>query len=179
MEAAKARSEDDPDNCLRLGDVVDLGGCVGAQLDVARVAADRRIVPGERIGPISLGMYLDDVVKILGQPDRAERAPGAAIKYFYDRHGLFVGARDVPAITVQVVSTNNNGYVTEQGIRVGSSGADFVRAYGDRYRNLTREQGSECLSACLIYYPDLQTTFEIDSRNNSVTQIGVSRAYAR
>ena len=94
-------------------------------------------------------------MRILGRPDRThenigyyeqggQRTPFLISKtYYYGKKRLGynweVNVSPIPAPEVTFVRTTSNRYVTDRGIRVGSSGTDVVRAYGREYeRNYLR-----------------------------------------
>jgi hypothetical protein len=101
---------------------------------IALAQDDNLIVPGERLGPVRIGEFMEDVLKKLGKPDRIVRNDSAHyLDYYYDRLGItfgkFTSLADI-APQIQTVSTFSNRYETDKGIRVGSSGMDVVKAYG-------------------------------------------------
>lgn len=98
----------------------------------AQTANDFLIVPGERAGPVSLGMDARGLRDALGQPLRSWSEGGDWTWYYYPENlavlivngsvtRLGIGARDGQ------VSTR---YRTEDGIHLGSSQLDVNVAYG-------------------------------------------------
>jgi len=116
----------------------------------AIASADHQIVPGRRIGPISLGMGQDQVLAILGQPDYAIPAQGyGGPKYYYDSLNLVVfftseAAPSVNFITAQGftkgvrtlgktnwkdIQTIQTNLSANSGVNLGSTSFDVKRAY--------------------------------------------------
>jgi len=122
----------------------------------AMATSDRLIVPGERIGPIRLGMGMDEVMATLGQPDwrtklapweeRAGIGPGW---YFTDLNmAIFFSGGTAPEVrTVQTLvetyRTVKFGVITwadckpvttvfhsENGIQLGTSSFNVRRMFG-------------------------------------------------
>jgi hypothetical protein len=94
--------------------------------DVARLMAidDKLIVPGERIGPIFIGMTETNLYKKLGNPSTTVRgSDGTWIRYGYNNSGL---STQVNPSTHKVNVVDNYQqtyfpYSTREGITVGSS----------------------------------------------------------
>lgn len=76
---------------------------------------DKLIVPGERIGPISLGMPQADVLKILGTPPESTIHTDGHSRYYYADLTVFI-TRDS---RVDGIQTALPEYATAEGIRVG------------------------------------------------------------
>ncbi|MDE3083876.1 MAG: hypothetical protein KGJ37_01485, partial [Verrucomicrobiota bacterium] len=117
----------------------------------ALAASDHLIVPGERIGPVRLGMGMDEVVATLGQPDYAITLPyqGGRQEWKYDSLNLaiYFRAGSAPWVdTVETVAWNDTGktlgnstwvdvdpvitvFQTDNGIGLGASSFQVRRAY--------------------------------------------------
>jgi len=106
--------------------VVSLAGTAWAE-------TDNQIVPGERVGPVALGMSLDEVAKVMGKPRRT-RLERISIVYDYKQSGTCGIVRVTfglpPGAEATKIEATGSGCATDKGIRVGSSGAEVVRAYG-------------------------------------------------
>jgi len=104
--------------------------------------SDDQIVPGERVGPVALGMSLDEVARVLGKPHRT-RLERIAIVYDYKEAGtcgiVRVSFGLPPGSEAVKIEATGTGCATDKGIRVGSSGAEVVRAYG-RGGNVIRNE---------------------------------------
>ena len=116
-----------------------VGACLAVLVPGAVLAqSDTLIVPGVRIGPVALGMFREDVMRLLGRPDKVEEnraTQGGTVVVMslvdhYTAHGLAItyGAGVAPAAFF--LATESPRYATDQGVRVGSSGTDLVRAHG-------------------------------------------------
>ncbi len=85
------------------------------------------------LGGVTLGCTSDYVVGIYGRPDSVthsnnpDHGPTTTYKY---GDSLSVTFRNHDGIAVSVVSSGNNGLVTPDGIKVGSSVSDVYAIYG-------------------------------------------------
>lgn len=94
-----------------------------AQSRASAGASDHLIVPGERIGPIFIGMTETQLYQRLGDPSETVRGnDGTWIEYDYNNLGLSIYA-DPATHKVYTIGTqgDNSPYSTREGIRVGSS----------------------------------------------------------
>jgi hypothetical protein len=139
------------------GCVVPQGSRVSAfdlqKREQAMASSDRLIVPGQRIGPIYLGMGMDQVVATLGRADYVvESPPHTGIQLWkYDNLnlGIYCYARSsAPYVTsIETIAWNDTGknlgqstwadvipvvtvFQTSNGIELGASSYDVRRAYG-------------------------------------------------
>jgi hypothetical protein len=95
---------------------------VGLQSTTAAAKNDNLIVPGVRIGPVSLGMSDADLYKMLGDPTQTMTEGvdmGRAIQYVFPKLSIVVSKA---THRVTQVTTLDPGYSTADGIKVGSSG---------------------------------------------------------
>jgi len=138
------------------GCVVPQGSRVSAfdlqKREQAMASSDRLIVPGQRIGPIYLGMGMDEVVATLGQPDYVVESPPHTARQLwkYDNLNLGIycfGSSSAPSVvSIETVAWNNTGknlgqstwadvipvatvFQTNNGIELGASTYDVRRAY--------------------------------------------------
>jgi hypothetical protein len=81
--------------------------------------ADKLIVPGRRIGPISIGMTASDLLRILGEPDQTDHS-STATGYKYTSRGLRVQLHDRDQ-RVSSIAALDASWMTAQGLRVGDS----------------------------------------------------------
>ncbi|MEM9570201.1 MAG: hypothetical protein AAF996_01970 [Pseudomonadota bacterium] len=76
---------------------------------------DNRIIPGERVGDVEIGMPLDQLLALKGVPKRTIPIAGtAATTYVFD--GLTVAAHD----RVYWIIVQDNRFQTQEGIAKGS-----------------------------------------------------------
>lgn len=109
-----------------------------------------RIVAGERIGPVVLGMAKSDLVRSLGSPDRTHDTVGQvgrrqtpfvfSTTYYYGaesygHHNWEINVSSIPAPQVKFITTTNPKYATDHGVKVGSSGVKVVKAFGRKYES--------------------------------------------
>lgn len=107
-----------------------------------------RIVAGERIGPVVLGMAKNDLVRLLGSPDRTHETVGKvgrrqtpfvfSTTYYYGaesygHHVWEINVSSIPAPQVKHIGTTNSKYSTDHDVKVGSSGVKVVEAFGRKY----------------------------------------------
>ena len=91
----------------------------GLCLSAAFAQDDKLIVPGERVGPIHLGMTEAALYKLLGGPDGINSTPGS-VTYIYFHSNLYVS---IDAMTHQVFEIDvgaNTDFQTLEGIMVGA-----------------------------------------------------------
>lgn len=109
-----------------------------------------RIVAGERIGPVVLGMAKSDLVRVLGRPGRTHDTVGKvgrrqapfvfSTTYYYGaesygHHAWEINISSIPAPQVKHIHTTSPKYATDHGVKVGSSGIKVVNAFGGKYES--------------------------------------------
>jgi hypothetical protein len=113
-------------------------------------SSDHLIVPGQRVGPIRLGMGMDEVANLLGQPDYSGLVFGGGSAWTYSSLNLKIFFSNAAAPSVTTISytcwahagdgTNGGTYwpnldpptilfQTSNGIGLGSTSFDVKRAY--------------------------------------------------
>lgn len=101
------------------------------------------VTPGEGIGPAKFGMSKKDVIEKLGEPDEIIRDMG--LEYRSRGFGLLVShARGLVAITCYtqetfVLKVKDFAGKTREGIAMGASSADIIKAYGEPESKETNE----------------------------------------
>ncbi|MBI3924406.1 MAG: hypothetical protein HY319_02595 [Armatimonadetes bacterium] len=89
---------------------------------------DRVIMPGQRVGPITLGLSARSAEAVLG---RAEIRPQEGILlHVYEQHGLSLAVKDGRVLSIVVKDPR---FQTRDGIGVGTDVDRAVRAYGEHY----------------------------------------------
>ena len=156
----------------------------------ALAASDHLIVPGERIGPIRLGMGMDEVVAILGQPDNGAKTYYGQddVKWHYLSINLVVYFSGGTAPTVESVQTTagaksgrplelatstwadfapiNIAFRTANGVELGSTSFDAARAYSSySYKDF---------GPSLMAFSDLGISFTVESSDCSITSISIN-----
>ena len=132
--------------------------------------SDHEIVPSQRIGPIQLGMFEQDVVALLGQPTKVSDSynksavendriyyqceqsnPGRCYRFFYwyETLKLHVDFSMRPAARVRSVSVWSPGYTDKNGVGIGASAVAVIKAYGDGER---RVQASLSYPGIVFYF---------------------------
>lgn len=99
------------------------------------LADDFKIVPGERIGDLSLHMSLDEVMKLLGTPSLVEPSETSrSTRYEWQSRFLkLVQSRDTgrtESIATWWIPGRSNPYKTEQRIAVGATASQVKQSYG-------------------------------------------------
>lgn len=122
---------------------------------------DKLIVPGERIGPISLGMMQADVLKILGVPPKSSIHTDGHSRYYYADLTVWI-SRDSRVFRI---GTDSPEYATADGIRVGMTEPE-VRA---KKGNPTRMEDYN-VSVIYNYKPKLEIGIK-RSTDNRITFI--------
>lgn len=96
------------------------------------------VTPGVGIGPVKFGMKADDVIKLLGMPDKL-LSPDERYKileYYSRGYSIHVTTRDgvmmVMCYTSKLFAFRVRDFAgkTDKGIRMGASRADIEKAYG-------------------------------------------------
>ena len=99
--------------------IIALGVLASVVSGAAQAQNDNLIVPGVRVGPVTLGMTDADLYKMLGEPAQTMvTSNGARIHYVYS--SLNVGV-DRDSHIVVAVETHDPAYATAGGIKFGSS----------------------------------------------------------
>jgi len=96
-------------------------------------ADDLKIVAGERVGPVSLTMSIDDVLKLLGTPSNVERTSASAIYEWRPRFlKIFqsLNTGEISSIRTIWVFGQINSYRTENGLGVGASEDQAKQSHG-------------------------------------------------
>jgi hypothetical protein len=143
----------------------------------AMAASDHLIVPGQRIGPIHLGMGMDEALRTMGQPDRSYMMKNSSGEssgkqsWNYDSLNLSASFSDSSAPVVTEIITSAYGkppirtaFKTANGIGLGASSFDVKRAY-----SLYKDSGdSEAL-----YYRSIGIIFDLEIGTFRISEINV------
>ncbi|MDR7416058.1 MAG: hypothetical protein QN193_03700 [Armatimonadota bacterium] len=125
------------------------------------------IVPGQRVGPVVLGMRVVQVFQHLGPPAGRAGSEGGG-KFFWPQRGITV--RVDSAGHVDTIFVEHPRYRTAQGIGVGSGLEEVLRAFGPTH------QAQEDRSTLVLAYPGLGISFALDkSRGERVQMVVVYR----
>ena len=126
-----------------------ISSLVFAASNPCRAESDLIIVPGERVGPVKIGMLMDEVGRVLGSPTKSwtdETMPGRRIIRKTYRNGLQVDMLDGPApwvCHIYVASYLGGGnWHTGAGLRLGDSGFDINRKEGSNYRSRVNQSAN-------------------------------------
>jgi hypothetical protein len=101
-----------------------LAGLMIATTPVAIGNQQWTVLPGQAIGPLRLGMTAQDVVSLLGLPDSRD---GDRFWTYQSAARLRIEFRDG---RVRTLTTWDRRAVTQDGLRIGSSHGDVIRALG-------------------------------------------------
>jgi hypothetical protein len=140
--------------------VISAGNLYFAQ-SYAEVSGDNIIVPGERVGPYTLGMSKDDVLKILGEEKGGSLQEGEDWVHV-DGVAIHIIDNSVKSITVLKPQ-----YKFANGLGVGDSEQEIKQAFGPNFQ-LKATQGKDFLT-----YDDKGLMFEIHKKNRTVMEINV------
>ncbi|MDR7562797.1 MAG: hypothetical protein QN172_04600 [Armatimonadota bacterium] len=145
-----------------------LGAALLAILTVPTVVpAALLIVPGQRVGPVVLGMRMVQVFQYLGPPAAQARSEGSG-RFFWPQRGITVRV-DVEG-HVDAIFVEHPRYRTAQGLGVGSELAELLRTFGPT------DQAQEDRNTLILAYPHLGISFALDkSRGNRVQMVVVYR----
>jgi outer membrane protein assembly factor BamE (lipoprotein component of BamABCDE complex) len=95
---------------------------------LARVENDHLIVPWQRIGPVTLGMTADDVVRVLGEPTQKNQRSFVTVYYWKDDLTVTVKAEDSYVTEICALSPD---YATARGLRPGMSDTSVTALMGE------------------------------------------------
>jgi hypothetical protein len=118
------------------------------------------------LGPVRFGMSLEEVKKLLGEPDKVIPVGehGANVAYYSRGYGIFVsGTLGVTTISAHsqlgmAVKVRDFAGQTEKGIRIGSTEEAVRKAYGEPSR-VDDPQGPG--SPKVLYYDNLSGWFSL------------------
>ncbi len=130
--------------------------------------SDTIIVPGERIGPIKLGMHIADATKILGTPKPAYAnldpativvpRPEGAVLYYWERASGGVGFQvqtnklgEIYIVSINMISDQAGTYAMANGLRLGSRDVEVRSALGEPSRLGNRVSASGFHTDTLVY----------------------------
>ena len=150
------------------------------------------IVPGESIGPIRLGMGMDEVQALLGKPDGWSHNPNGIVdvwRYFSMNLGIGFTATATPTVNsvwTEVYTKSDDVtfgdqtwddgypvqtvYKTSNGIQLGSTSFDVQRAYGSDYVDRAGD-------ALMMDYRSYGLSFRVTRSDKRVVSIAVSRNF--
>ena len=96
-------------------------------------AAPNLIVPGQSVGLVTLGMPVEEVITFLDIPKSTKSEPDGSVRYSWmdspGDDGLSVRASH-DGLVYEIVAANDARYATREGVRVGSTVDDVIRALG-------------------------------------------------
>ncbi len=139
----------------------------------AMAQSDQLIVPDQRIGPVRLGMDMDEVVAELGQPDFKGVMNGDHPSFRYWSLNLTVGFDNSSAPAVYWVETNTWTdspllivFRTDNGIHIGSSSFEVKRAYGSPERSYpdTMIYDSRKFTFVIENYANINPSWTVNAR---------------
>jgi hypothetical protein len=129
--------------------------------NAAAPVRDTLIVPGERVGPVALGMSPAELAQAVGSPGDPQRQ-GSATIYSW---GQIVAEIGDASSGVALITVNDSRYETATHIRVGLAGLAVTGVLGPP-ANTTTQQGLVALA-----YDGMTVIL----RNNLVVQIRVRK----
>lgn len=137
---------------------------------------DHLIVPGVRIGPVSLGAAALEAIQHLGEPDSvSRRSRGLSVDYYYDSEcisftwldsGITPRVANGPAHIRESIDVTCGKWRTEDGLGVGSPLQDVISLYPE-YCLHKEDDGS------LLIMTKEGIFFAAKNRNSPVNDISV------
>jgi hypothetical protein len=107
-------------------------------------AAALIVIPKEGLGPVKFGMSKQEVIDRLGQPDKIDQR-GTSLDYSSRGFAVIVspthGARMLMFYTQKTIIVKINDFAgkTKEGIGMGASAAEIIKAYGKPEAKETEE----------------------------------------
>jgi hypothetical protein len=98
---------------------------------VALKSSDHVVVPGDRIGPVSLGMSPKAVYQLLGPPSSTG---GEAFLWRYGDSSFYVRVDNLHSQIIQVAIYNDASFHTAEGASYGTTLQELDRIWGAPYR---------------------------------------------
>ena len=126
---------------------------------------DNLIVPGQRIGPVSLGMPAKGLVQAAGSPKETRRLPNRTVSEFAD--GLVAVTRDSD-LRVISIGTRDPWYATADGIRAGSSELEVRTHLGATPQVVEDRRNPRIRTYC---YPGLEVDFWPQERGVAAVRV--------
>ena len=135
---------------------------------VRPIVRDTVVVPGQRLGPLTLTTSLTQMNSILEETPELTNDSSTGRTYAWKKYGVMVmfDSGGVPVI----VGTWNPAFATTQGIRVGSSAEAVERAYGLNYQT----QWADNQQSYSMTYP-AGLSFVVNPSSRTVIAIAVGR----
>jgi hypothetical protein len=140
--------------------LVALSAAASAQSD------DHTIIPGERVGPVQLGMSADEVVGHWGRPEEIEPDKNGGTFYRYASRGILVVLSDDAKPEVSLIVVTDKSYATDKGVRVGSASSEVVSAHGKQ-----DDERGETDRTHLMAYRNLGLVFRVENASDLVEGI--------
>jgi hypothetical protein len=129
---------------------------------------DTLVVPGQRLGPVTLAMPLPQMDAILGgSPDITSDSTTGHI-YTWKLYGV-IAAFDMKGAPIMVASWNP-AFNTSEGIRVGAAVDAVERAYGLNYQT----SWSQDQQSFIVGYPS-GLAFVVSATTRTVTAVAIAR----
>src|SRR5262245_7807256 len=148
-----------------------LGGCASTEQaelpqPPAQPVFDRVIVPGQRVGPVALGMQAAQLLQSLGAPVRSSHdfSDGSWNTF---SNGMAVFVRDSDN-RVSMINIESAEFATEHGVGVGSSEIEIRSRMGAPYQAAQRPLGR------VLCYSGMHVILNQDGR---VQSLGVAKQY--
>jgi hypothetical protein len=159
-----------------LGDAIVKGALAIAATLIALSAAawaqsdDHQIIPGERVGPVQLGMSAKEVVGQWGRPEEIEPDKNGGTSYRYAARGILVVLSDDAKPEVSLILVTDKSYATDKGVRVGSASSEVASAHGKQ-----DDERGETDRTYLMIYMNLGIVFRIENASDRVEAILILR----
>lgn len=170
--------------------LVSAGGCASScapsaadmqRRQQALAASDHLIVPGERIGPIRIGMGMDEVQALLGRPDSVKTDHPIYISWRYSSLNLLITFEKSATPSTEAVTTTTWAFQgdtpnvttvfhTAEGVALNVSPFDVKRAFGEYKQALW----GSCVS---MVYPQLGLSAMSDGKE--ICSISIQERAAR
>ena len=140
-------------------------GCSSTPRDANAPVFDNLIVPGQRIGPVSLGMPAKELVQAAGSPKETRRLPNRTVSEFSD--GIVTVIRDSD-LRVISIGTKDPWYATADGIRAGSSELEVRVHLGAAPQVVEDRRNPRIKTYC---YPGLEVDFWPQERGVAAVRV--------
>jgi hypothetical protein len=127
---------------------------------------DHKIIPGERVGPVQLGMSAEEVVGQWGRPEKIEPVKNGGTFYRYASRGILVVLSDDAKPEISLIEVTDKSYATDKGVRVGSAASEVASAHGKQ-----DDEREDTDRTHLMAYRNLGLVFRVENASERVEGI--------
>jgi hypothetical protein len=122
---------------------------------------DTLIVPGQRIGPISIGMTAGELLRVAGAPTNSTRFKDGSANRFGNGIGAFVADDSGRVFSV---NTADPRYRTVGGVGTNSSDLEIRSNFGAPVRSIRRDWRVVCYNGIAFHFEQSESATGVEVR---------------